>query len=47
VIVPPRAVTRVDRFVDEYIRQVLPGNLQGGFQYLYNRTTSAVSVLPF
>jgi protein involved in polysaccharide export with SLBB domain len=47
VIVPPRAVARVDRFVDEYIRQVLPGNLQGGFQYLYNRTTSAISVLPF
>jgi len=47
LIVPPRKITRVDRFVDEYIRQALPGNLQGGFQYLYNRTASAVSVIPF
>ncbi|CAN5600301.1 hypothetical protein BH10ACI4_BH10ACI4_24540 [soil metagenome] len=47
VIVPPRAIVRVDRFVDEYIRKVIPGNLQGGFQYLYNRTSSAVSVIPF
>jgi polysaccharide export outer membrane protein len=47
IIVPPRAITRVDRFVDEYIRQVLPGNLEAGFQYLYNRTGSVVSVLPF
>lgn len=47
IIVPPRPIVRVDRFVDEYIRQVLPGNLEGGFQYLYNRTASAVSVIPF
>jgi protein involved in polysaccharide export with SLBB domain len=47
VIVPPRAIVRVDRFVDEYIRQVIPANLEGGFQYLYNRTSSAVSVIPF
>ena len=47
VIVPPRAIVKVDRFVDEYIRQVIPGNLEGGFQYLYNQTTSAVSVIPF
>jgi polysaccharide export outer membrane protein len=47
IIVPPRAIVRVDRFVDEYIRQVVPANLEAGFQYLYNRTSSAVSVIPF
>ncbi len=47
VVVPPKAITRVDRFVDEYIRQVIPANLTAGFQYLYNRATNAVSVVPF
>jgi len=47
VVVPPRAIIKVDRFVDEYIRGVVPANLGAGFQYLYNNTTSAVSVIPF
>jgi protein involved in polysaccharide export with SLBB domain len=47
VIVPPRAIIRVDRFVDQYIRGVVPANLGAGFQYLYNNTNSAISVIPF
>jgi protein involved in polysaccharide export with SLBB domain len=47
VVVPPRAIIKVDRFVEEYIRGVVPANLNAGFQYLYNNTSSAVSVIPF
>jgi polysaccharide export outer membrane protein len=47
VIVTPRAIIRVDRFVDEYIRQVVPSNMETGFQYLYTHSASAVSVVPF
>jgi polysaccharide biosynthesis/export protein len=47
LIVPPRVIAKIDRFVDEYIRQVNPANLNAGFQYLYNRTASSVSVVPF
>lgn len=47
VVVPPRAIVKIDRFVEEYIRGVIPANLNAGFQYLYNNTSSAVSVIPF
>ena len=47
IFVPARAIVKVDRFVEEYIRGVVPANMDAGFQYLFNRTTSAVSVVPF
>jgi protein involved in polysaccharide export with SLBB domain len=47
LIVPPRVIAQIDRFVDEYIRQANPANLNVGFQYLYNRAASSVSVVPF
>lgn len=34
VLVPETKIARVDRWVDQYIRQVLPVTLAGGFSYL-------------
>lgn len=34
VLVPETKIARVDRWVDQYIRQVLPITLAGGFSYL-------------
>lgn len=36
VVVPESKIARVDRWVDQYIRQVSPANLVFGFQYLKN-----------
>jgi hypothetical protein len=47
LIVPPRVIAKIDRFVDEYLRQANPVNLNAGFNYLYNRSASSVSVVPF
>lgn len=35
VYVPRSAISRIDRFVDQYIRQVLPINVTAGFSYLF------------
>lgn len=42
VYVPQSRISKVDQFVDQYIRQVLPGTLNGGFSYLSGNRTSAV-----
>lgn len=34
VIVPPTTITEVDRFVEQYITRVIPGNLSAGFTYV-------------
>jgi polysaccharide export outer membrane protein len=47
IVVPARVIVKVDRFVEEYIRGVVPANMEAGFQYLYNPTATAVSVVPF
>lgn len=47
LVVPPRTIVKIDRWVDEYIRQVIPANLNGGFQYLYAQNAGLVSVVPF
>ncbi|MGH9416658.1 MAG: polysaccharide biosynthesis/export family protein [Terriglobales bacterium] len=36
VLVPESGIARVDRWVDQYVRQVSPANLVFGFQYLKN-----------
>ncbi len=34
VIVPPTTITEIDRFVEQYITRVVPGNLSAGFTYV-------------
>jgi protein involved in polysaccharide export with SLBB domain len=41
VMVPEASVARVDRWVDEYIRQLSPANLVVGFQYLMQNQAAA------
>jgi protein involved in polysaccharide export with SLBB domain len=36
LLVPERKISKIDRVVDEYIRQVIPVSLNGGFSYLFN-----------
>jgi hypothetical protein len=36
LLVPESKIAHVDRWVDQYIKQVLPGTLNGGFSYLFN-----------
>ena len=38
VYVPQSRIAKVDQFVDQWIRQVLPGTLTGGFTYLFGST---------
>jgi len=37
VYVPQKTITKVDQFVDQYIRQLIPMSLNGGFTYLLGR----------
>lgn len=48
VLVPESSIARVDRWVDQYIRQLVPVNMNAGFLYLWQRdavqsATGAVS----
>ncbi|HEY5212363.1 MAG TPA: polysaccharide biosynthesis/export family protein [Acidobacteriaceae bacterium] len=36
LLLPESKIAHVDRWVDQYIKQVLPGTLNGGFSYLFN-----------
>lgn len=46
ILVPESKIARTDRFVDQWIRQLIPANMNVGFQYLWqNQGTS--TVLPF
>ncbi|MEO8736284.1 MAG: hypothetical protein ABI380_07055, partial [Edaphobacter sp.] len=36
LLLPESRIAHVDRWVDQYIKQVLPGTLNGGFSYLFN-----------
>ena len=36
LLLPESKIAHIDRWVDEYIKQVLPGTLSGGFSYLFN-----------
>jgi polysaccharide biosynthesis/export protein len=48
ILVPESAITHVDRWVDQYIRQMSPANLAVGFTYLWNKAaTSPALSLPF
>ena len=43
VYVPQSRISKVDQFVEQYIRQVLPGTLTGGFSYLLGNRTAVVT----
>lgn len=36
IVVPETKIARADRWVDEYLRQMVPAMLSGGFSYLFN-----------
>jgi protein involved in polysaccharide export with SLBB domain len=38
VFVPQSKIAKVDQFVDQYVRQVIPASLTGGFTYLFGST---------
>lgn len=42
VYVPASRIAHVDRFMDQYGRQVVPANLNGGFTYLLGQPASVV-----
>jgi polysaccharide export outer membrane protein len=47
VYVPQSRISKVDQFVDQFVRQVLPGTLNGGFSYLSgNRSTVITPAAP-
>ena len=45
LLVPESTITKLDRWVDQYIRQLSPVTLNAGFTYLYSETSRVV--LPF
>ncbi len=47
IIVPPTNITRLDRLVDQYIKQLDPGNIVLGFSYVLHMPTTAPSFVPF
>lgn len=46
VLVPETKIARLDRWVDQHIRQLTPGNLVLGFSYVLN-DSGAGSLIPF
>jgi polysaccharide export outer membrane protein len=48
VLVAESKITQLDRWVDQYIRQLIPANLNAGFTYLWQHgLTSSPVVAPF
>jgi hypothetical protein len=45
VVVPETKIARVDRWVDQHIRQLIPGNMVLGFSYVLNQRAS--QFIPF
>lgn len=45
VLVPETKIARLDRWVDQHIRQLVPGNLVLGFSYVLNANAS--TLIPF
>jgi len=47
VYVPPSAITKLDRVVDQYVRKLIPINLGAGFNYIKNAdTATSIQVAP-
>lgn len=46
VFVPKSKIARVDQFVDQYIRQVIPATLTAGFTYLQGNTSTNIPIAP-
>jgi polysaccharide export outer membrane protein len=42
IYVPAKKIARVNQFMDEYVRKVLPLTLTGGFTYLWGNTTPVI-----
>ncbi len=47
ILVPESRIARADRWVDQWIRQLIPGNLNAGFQYLYTTQGGSIPIVPF
>lgn len=47
VMVPESKITQVDRWVDQHIKQLNPGNLVFGFEYILKNPTATSTVIPF
>jgi polysaccharide export outer membrane protein len=45
VLVPETKIARLDRWVDQHIRQLIPGNMVLGFSYILNNAGG--SLVPF
>lgn len=43
ILLPESKIAHVDRWVDQYVRQMIPGTLTGGFSYLFNGFTNAIT----
>ena len=46
VLVPESNIARVDRWVDQYIRQLIPVNMAAGFTYLWQKTPGGAIGVP-
>lgn len=47
VYVPPSAITKLDRIVDQYVRKLIPINLGAGFNYIKNAdSNTSIQVAP-
>jgi protein involved in polysaccharide export with SLBB domain len=46
VYVPMSTIAKMDKFVDQYIRQLLPISLNAGFQYILGEYRQTVPVVP-
>ena len=42
IVVPESKITHVDRWVDQYIRKLLPVDLTAGFQYVYSKSSQLI-----
>lgn len=48
VLVPESKIARADRWVDQWIRQLIPANLNAGFQYLItNQSGGGIPIVTF
>jgi protein involved in polysaccharide export with SLBB domain len=46
ILIPESKIARADRFVDQWIRQLVPANMNVGFQYLWQNQL-VTAALPF
>lgn len=47
IIVPQTNITRLDRWVDQYVKQLDPGNIVLGFSYVLHTPPTGTNFIPF